>query len=75
MTRFKVWSYKVPIGHSKSSAVRRGMAPLTTEWAYALYDEKSGCYLVSKAVAGFVSEAAAIEAARQSLAENAVKSA
>ncbi len=58
-----VWSYERPAGHSKSSAVRRGMAPMVTEWAFCLRGENGGSiWEVSHCVPGFATREEAIRA-------------
>lgn len=67
MPPFKFWSYQRPIGHSKSSAVRRGHAPLVTEWAYAPLSADRQSYVLARTVNGFASEEEARAAVAASL--------
>jgi hypothetical protein len=64
---FKVWPYQRPVGHSRSSAVQRGIAPMKIEWAYALLSDDGSHYETSGAVSGFASEAEARAAAEAAI--------
>jgi hypothetical protein len=60
---FCCWSYQRPMGHPKSSAVRRGIAQLVTEYAYALRSKDGTSFETSHAVSGFSTIEDAIRAA------------
>lgn len=68
---FHCWSYKRPVGHSKSSAVLRGDAPMITEWAYAMLAADGVSFETSRAVSGFATEDDARNAALEVLSEGA----
>lgn len=67
LKNFSFWSYRRPVGHSKSSAVLGGHAPMVEDWAFAPI--KDGVILKSQAVSGFVSKVAAIDGALATLTE------
>jgi hypothetical protein len=47
---FRFWSFRRPVGHSKSRAVRAGDAPMVEQWAYAPIVD--GVVMTSAAVTG-----------------------
>ena len=67
MTEFDFWTYRQPVGHSKSRSVRDGSAPHVERWAYAPIVD--GVSLRANCVSGFASRDEAEAHARAALAK------